>query len=43
VLEVFAPDGIDEITEGTDLATLVASYLVDGDVLVVTSKVVSKA
>jgi coenzyme F420-0:L-glutamate ligase/coenzyme F420-1:gamma-L-glutamate ligase len=42
-LEVFAPDGIDEITEGTDLAALVAALVRDGDVLVVTSKVVSKA
>jgi coenzyme F420-0:L-glutamate ligase/coenzyme F420-1:gamma-L-glutamate ligase len=43
VLEVFGPDGIGEITEGTDLTTLVAPFVVDGDVLVVTSKVVSKA
>jgi coenzyme F420-0:L-glutamate ligase/coenzyme F420-1:gamma-L-glutamate ligase len=42
-LEVFAPAGIGEITEGTDLAALVAPYLTDGDVVVVTSKVVSKA
>jgi coenzyme F420-0:L-glutamate ligase/coenzyme F420-1:gamma-L-glutamate ligase len=42
-LEVFAPDGIGEVTEGADLAALVAPYLSDGDVVVVTSKVVSKA
>jgi coenzyme F420-0:L-glutamate ligase/coenzyme F420-1:gamma-L-glutamate ligase len=42
-LEVFAPDGIGEVREGTDLAALVAPYVVDGDVVVVTSKVVSKA
>ena len=42
-LEVFAPDGIGEVTEGTDLAALARPYVVDGDVLVVTSKVVSKA
>jgi coenzyme F420-0:L-glutamate ligase / coenzyme F420-1:gamma-L-glutamate ligase len=42
-LEVFAPDGIGEVTEGTDLAALAGPYVADGDVLVVTSKVVSKA
>ncbi|MFL6024548.1 MAG: coenzyme F420-0:L-glutamate ligase [Marmoricola sp.] len=44
-LQVFAPDGIGEITAGTDLATVVAEHggLVDGDVVVLTSKVVSKA
>jgi coenzyme F420-0:L-glutamate ligase/coenzyme F420-1:gamma-L-glutamate ligase len=42
-LEVFAPDGIGEVDEGTDLAALVAPYVDDGDVVVVTSKVVSKA
>jgi len=42
-LEVFAPDGIGEVERGTDLAALAAPYLRDGDVLVVTSKVVSKA
>lgn len=43
-LEVIAPDGIPEITVGSDLASLVAAStsLVDGDVVVVTSKVVSK-
>lgn len=42
-IEVFAPDGIGEVVEGTDLAALVAPYLAEGDVVVVTSKVVSKA
>ena len=42
-LEVFAPDGIGEITAGDDLAALAAPFVADGDVLVVTSKVVSKA
>lgn len=42
-LEVFAPDGIGEVTPGTDLAALVAPFVQDGDVVVVTSKVVSKA
>jgi coenzyme F420-0:L-glutamate ligase/coenzyme F420-1:gamma-L-glutamate ligase len=42
-LEVFSPDGIGEVTTDTDLAALAAPYVVDGDVLVVTSKVVSKA
>lgn len=42
-LEVFAPDGIGEVTAGTDLAALVAPFVLDGDVVVVTSKVVSKS
>ncbi len=44
-LEVTAPDGLPEITIESDLAALIASAtgLVDGDVVVVTSKVVSKA
>jgi len=42
-LEVFAPDGIGEVVAGADLASLAAAHLRDGDVLVVTSKVVSKA
>jgi coenzyme F420-0:L-glutamate ligase/coenzyme F420-1:gamma-L-glutamate ligase len=44
-LEVWAPDGLPEVVEGTDLAALVAgaTRLQDGDVVVVTSKVVSKA
>ena len=41
-LEVVAPDGIGEVAPGTDLAALAAPHVVDGDVLVVTSKVVSK-
>jgi len=44
-IEVFAPDGLPEVTEGSDIAALVAAGvdLRDGDVVVVTSKVVSKA
>jgi len=44
-LSVTAPDGIGEITEGTDLAGVVleALDLLDGDIVVITSKVVSKA
>ena len=43
--EVFPVPGIGEVTEGTDLAALVLDHatLEDGDVVVVTSKVVSKA
>ena len=48
-LEVWAPDGVPEVAEGDDLAALVLAALrgddalADGDVLCVTSKVVSKA
>lgn len=49
-LSVLAPDGVAEVTEGTDLAALLLDALAaageplaDGDVVVVTSKVVSKA
>jgi len=45
-LRIWAPDGIGEVGEGTDLVALVASALpdlADGDVVVVTSKIVSKA
>lgn len=47
-LTVLAPDGVPEIEEGTDLAQVLIDALgsgsiVDGDILVVTSKVVSKA
>lgn len=44
-LEVLAPDGVGEVRPGDDLAALVRRHcdLRDGDVLVVTSKVVSKA
>jgi coenzyme F420-0:L-glutamate ligase/coenzyme F420-1:gamma-L-glutamate ligase len=45
-LEVMPVLGIPEITEGDDLAALIhtaAPWLEDGDVLVVTSKIVSKA
>lgn len=47
-LQVIAPDGVGEIRPGDDLATALLAVLgtgdlVDGDILVVTSKVVSKA
>jgi coenzyme F420-0:L-glutamate ligase / coenzyme F420-1:gamma-L-glutamate ligase len=42
-LEVFAPDGIGEVVADADLAALAVPFVADGDVLVVTSKVVSKA
>jgi coenzyme F420-0:L-glutamate ligase/coenzyme F420-1:gamma-L-glutamate ligase len=44
-LEITAVDGIDEVVPGTDLAALVVSHaeLRDGDVVVITSKIVSKA
>ena len=47
-LEVWAPDGLPEIRAGDDLAAVLAPALTDppladGDVVVVTSKVVSKA
>ncbi len=45
MITVLAPDGVPEIRFGDDLAALVVAALspVDGDVVVVTSKVVSKA
>ena len=44
-LTVLAPDGVPEIRAGEDLAALVVTALapVDGDIVVVTSKVISKA
>lgn len=44
-LELLAPDGVPEVRAGDDLAALVLAGLdlADGDVVVVTSKVVSKA
>ena len=47
-LEVWAPDGLPEIAPGDDLVELLTGLLrddplIDGDVLVLTSKVVSKA
>lgn len=45
-LEVWAVDGIGEVREGDDLSALIAAAepnLVNGDIVVVTSKVVSKA
>lgn len=47
MLTVWAPDGIGEIAAGDNLAAIVASalgtQLQDGDIVVVTSKVISKA
>ncbi|WP_131737839.1 coenzyme F420-0:L-glutamate ligase [Actinomadura roseirufa] len=43
-LQVFGVPGLPEITEGDDIAALVPAELIrDGDVLVITSKIVSKA
>lgn len=45
-IEVWALDGIPEVTEGDDIAALIigtGAELRDGDVVVVTSKIVSKA
>ncbi|GAA1478576.1 hypothetical protein GCM10009623_30220 [Nocardioides aestuarii] len=44
-LEVWAPDGVGEVRRGADLGALLAGLvdLEDGDVVLVTSKVVSKA
>ncbi|MFC7493856.1 MULTISPECIES: coenzyme F420-0:L-glutamate ligase [unclassified Nocardioides] len=44
-LEITAPDGVPEVMPGDDLVAFVLAFidLADGDVLVVTSKVVSKA
>ena len=43
-IQAWAIDGIDEISEGTDLGALVATLdLAAGDIVLVTSKVVSKA
>jgi coenzyme F420-0:L-glutamate ligase/coenzyme F420-1:gamma-L-glutamate ligase len=44
-LEIHAVDGIGEVTAGSDLATLVVDHadLHNGDVVVITSKIVSKA
>lgn len=50
MITIWAPDGLPEIAEGTDLATCILDAvraggedLADGDILVVTSKIVSKA
>lgn len=42
---MWAPDGLPEVVEGTDLAAMIAAAteLLDGDIVVITSKVVSKA
>ncbi|MCW2754471.1 MAG: cofE [Marmoricola sp.] len=42
-LQAIAPEGIGEIVPGDDLADLVAAFAVEGDIVVLTSKVVSKA
>ena len=45
-LQIWAIDGIGEVRDGDDIAALIAATdpnLVDGDVVVVTSKIVSKA
>lgn len=51
VIEIFAPDGVGEVAEGTDLVALVAKAVAgdvrgplrDQDIVVVTSKILSKA
>ena len=44
-LEITAPDGVPEVRPGDDLVALIMAVVdvADGDVVVVTSKVVSKA
>ncbi len=45
-IEVWAPDGVGEVTPGADLGALVCDAcpeVVDGDIVVITSKIVSKA
>jgi coenzyme F420-0:L-glutamate ligase/coenzyme F420-1:gamma-L-glutamate ligase len=42
-LRAFPIEGIGEVVEGTDLAGVIAPHVADGDVVVVTSKVVSKS
>ena len=45
-LQIWPIDGIGEVREGDDIAELIAAAdpnLIDGDVVVITSKVVSKA
>ncbi|WP_374107101.1 coenzyme F420-0:L-glutamate ligase [Microbacterium sp. G2-8] len=49
-MRIWAPDGIDEITSGADLSALIGDALaagdggvLDGDIVVVTSKIMSKA
>ena len=51
MITIFAPDGIGEVTPNTDLAAVLldavradpAGPLADGDIVVVTSKIISKA
>jgi coenzyme F420-0:L-glutamate ligase len=43
-IEIFGVPGLPEVVEGTDIASLLpAGSLADGDILVITSKIVSKA
>ena len=44
-LQVLAPDGVPEVQVGADVAAMIAATLVleDGDIVLVTSKVLSKA
>jgi len=51
VITIFAPDGIEEVVAGSDLAAIILEAiaadplgpLLDGDIVVVTSKIISKA
>ena len=51
MITIFAPDGIGEIAAGSDLAAIILEAiaadplgpLLDGDIVVVTSKIISKA
>ena len=51
MITIFAPDGIGEVAPNTDLAAVVldavradpAGPLADGDIVVITSKIISKA
>jgi coenzyme F420-0:L-glutamate ligase / coenzyme F420-1:gamma-L-glutamate ligase len=43
MITVLTVEGIGEVTPGTDLAALVARHVRDGDIAVITSKIVSKA
>ena len=44
-IELIAVDGVGEVAAGTDLADLIVTHAApqDGDVVVITSKIVSKA
>ena len=43
MITVIPVEGIGEVTEGTDLTELFASYVEEGDIVMLTSKIVSKA